>query len=169
MLYHGRHGTDYDATFWQALHTLQDRIRSQMSTRIEDARKLDVHWEVETPFAWVEEGRALVHVGVIAHPLRLAGEDRVVAGIHGVCVDPEAHGAGWDGGAWTGPSPGSTSASIWPSSRRSSPPFYRRRGFSVVPTHRFVAQRAGGCGSPRAATLDDTARIRALLSARADL
>jgi hypothetical protein len=49
------------------------------------------------------------------------------------------------------------------------PAFYRRRGFSVVPTHRFVAQRAGGCGSARAATLDDTARIRAPLRAHADL
>jgi len=43
MLYHGRPGTGYDATFWQALHALQDRIWPQMSARIEAARKLGVH------------------------------------------------------------------------------------------------------------------------------
>ena len=95
MLYHGRPGADYDATFWRALHALQDRIWPQMSARLEAARKLGVHWEAETtPFAWVEEERALAHVGVIAHPLRLLGEDRVATGIHAVCTDPEARGRG---------------------------------------------------------------------------
>jgi hypothetical protein len=46
------------------------------------------------------------------------------------------------------------------------PAFYGRWGFSVVPTHRFVAPRAGGGGSARSATLNDAARIRELLSAR---
>ena len=46
------------------------------------------------------------------------------------------------------------------------PAFYARWGFSVAPTHRFVAQRTGGGGPARPAVLDDTARIRALFSAR---
>jgi GNAT superfamily N-acetyltransferase len=167
MLYHGRPGTDYDATFWQALHALQDCIWPQMSTRIEAARKLRVHWETETtPFAWVEEGRALAHVGVIAHPLRLLGEDRVVAGIHAVCVDPEARGRGLGRRCME-------AAVAWIDERfdlvklsTTIPAFYGRWGFSVVRTHRFVAQRSGGGGPARPATLDDTARVRALLSAR---
>src|SRR5262249_32891194 len=46
------------------------------------------------------------------------------------------------------------------------PAYYARWGFSAVPTHRFVAHRAGGGGPARPAILEDTPRIRALLSAR---
>jgi len=167
MLYHGRPGTDYAASFWRALHALQDRIWPQMSARIETARKLCVHWEVETtPFAWIEEERALAHVGVIAHPVRLLGEDRVVAGIHAVCVDPEARGRGLGLRCME-------AALAWIDERfdlaklsTTIPDFYARWGFSVMPTHRFVAQRGGGGGPARPAVLDDKARIRALLSAR---
>ena len=62
-----------------------------MPARIETVRMLDVHGEAKTtPFAWTEEERALAHVGVIAHRIHLLGEDRVVAGIHAVCVAPRA-------------------------------------------------------------------------------
>ena len=167
MLHHGRPGTDYDAVFWRALHALQDRIWPQLSVRVEAARKLGVHWEeATTPFAWVEDGRALAHVGVIAHPLRLLGEDHVVAGVHAVCTDPEVRGRGLGRRCME-------AAVAWIDERfelaklsTSIPAFYSRWGFSVVPTHRFVAQRAGGGGPAHPATLDDTARIRALFSAR---
>src|SRR5262245_38343439 len=168
MLYHGRPGTDYDAAFWQALHALQDRIWPQMSTRIEAARMLGVQWEAQTtPFAWVEKERALAHVGVIAHPLRLLGEDRVVAGIHAVCTDPQARGRGLGRRCME-------AALAWIDERfdlaklsTTIPAFYARWGFSVVPTHRFVARHTGGAGPARPATLDDATRICALLSARA--
>jgi GNAT superfamily N-acetyltransferase len=167
MLYHGHPGTDYNATFWQAIHALQDRIWPKMSARIEVARKFGVHWEAETtPFAWVEEGRALAHVGVIAHPLRLLKENRVVAGIHAVCADPEARGRGLGRRCME-------AALGWIDERfdlaklsTTIPAFYDRWGFSVAPTYRFIAQRAGGGGPARPATLDDIARIRTLLSAR---
>ena len=166
MLYHGRPGADYDATFWRALHALQDRIWPQLSSRIEAARKLGVHWEAETtPFAWFEEKRALAHVGVIAHPLRLLGEHRVVAGIHAVCTDPDARGGGLGRRCME-------AALDWIDERfdlaklsTAIPDYYTRWGFSAVPTHRFVAHHAGGGGPARPATLDDTAQIRALLSA----
>ena len=167
MLHHGRPGLDYDAAFWQALHTLQDCIWPHLSARIVAARKLGVHWEAETtPFAWVEEERALAHVGVIAHPLRLRGDDCVVAGIHAVCVDPEARARGLGRRCME-------AALAWIDGRfdlaklsTTIPTFYARWGFSVIPTHRFVAQRAGGGGPARPAGLDDAARIRALLAAR---
>src|SRR5262245_1152497 len=168
MLYHGRPGTDYDAAFWQALHALQDRIWPQMSTRIEAARMLGVHWEAQTtPFAWVEKERALAHVGVIAHPLRLLGEDRVVAGIHAVCTDPEARGRGLGRRSME-------AALAWIDERfdvaklsTSIPAYHARWGFSVVPTYRFVANRASGGGPARPAILGDKARLRALFSVRA--
>ena len=167
MLFQGRPGTDYDAAFWRALHALQDRIWPQMSARVEAARKLGVHWEdTTTPFAWIEDERVLAHVGVTAHPLRLLGEDRVVAGLHAVCADPEVRGRGLGRRCME-------AAVAWIDERfelaklsTTIPAFYSRWGFSVVPTHRFVTQRAGGGGLARSATLDDTARIRALLSAR---
>jgi GNAT superfamily N-acetyltransferase len=167
MLYHGRPGTEYDPAFWQALHALQDRIWPQMSTRIEVARKLGVHWEASTtPFVWVEQGRALAHVGVIAHPLRLLGEDRMVAGIHAVCTDPDARGRGLGRRcmeaalAWIDENFDLAKLST------AIPAFYGRWCFSAIPTHRFVARRGGGAGPARPATLEDAARIRALLSAR---
>jgi hypothetical protein len=49
------------------------------------------------------------------------------------------------------------------------PAFYARWGFSVVPTHRFVACRSGGGGPARPATLEDAARVRALFAARTPL
>jgi GNAT superfamily N-acetyltransferase len=167
MLYHGRPGTDYDAAFWRALHGLQDRIWPQMSARIETARKLGVHWEAQTtPFAWVEEERALAHVGVIAHPLRLLGEERVVAGIHAVCTDPEARGRGLGRRCME-------AALAWIDERfdlaklsTAIPAYYARWGFSTVPTHRFVADLGGGGGPARPAILEDSARIRGLLLAR---
>jgi GNAT superfamily N-acetyltransferase len=167
MLHHGRPGTDYDAAFWRALHALQDRIWPQLSARIDVARKLGVHWEAATtPFAWIEEERALAHVGVIAHPLHLLGEDRVVAGIHAMCTDPEARGRGLGRRCMD-------AAVAWIDERfdlaklsTAIPAFYGRWGFSVLPTHRFVAERAGGGGPAHPATRDDTPRIHALLSAR---
>ena len=154
MLYHGRPGTGYDATFWQALHALQDRIWPQMSARIEAARKLGANWEAQTtPFAWVEKERLL-------------GADRVVAAIHAVCTDPEARGRGLGRRCME-------AALNWIDERfdlaklsTTIPAYYARWGFSVVPTHRFVAHRAGGGGPARPAILDDMARIRALFSAR---
>jgi len=167
MLYHGRPGTEYDAAFWRALHALQDRIWHRMSARLEAARKFGVHWEAETtPFAWFEEERALAHVGVITHPLRLLGEDHVVAGIHAVCADPAARGRGLGRRCME-------AALDWIDERfdlaklsTAIPAYYARWGFSVVPTHRFIVPRAGGGGPARPAILEDTARIRALLSAR---
>jgi len=113
MLHHGRPGTDYDATFWQAIHTVQDRTWPQMPARIEAVRMLDVHGEAKTtPFAWIEEERALAHVGVITHPLRLLGGDCGGRNPRGVRRPPGRAGTGWDGGAWRRPSPGLTSDSI---------------------------------------------------------
>jgi hypothetical protein len=92
--------------------------------------------------------------------------DRAVAGIHAVCVDPEARGHGLARRCIE-------AALAWIDERyslvklsTSIPAFYGRWGFSVIPTHRFIAQRTGGGGAARCAIVEDTAQIRALLSAR---
>ena len=167
VLYQGRPGREYDAAFWQALHALQDRIWPQLSARIDVARMFGVNWEQETtPFAWFEEGRALAHVGVIAHPLRLMGENHLVAGIHAVCVDPEARGRGLGRLCME-------AALSWVDEQfalaklcTGIPTYYTPWGFAVMPTHRFVSHLAGGGGTGRPAVMGDVARLRALFSAR---
>jgi GNAT superfamily N-acetyltransferase len=167
VLFHSRPGSEYDAKFWQALLTLQDGIWPELSARVDSARALGVHWEHDTtPFAWFEEGRALAHVGVITHPLRLMGKDLVVAGIHAVCADPTARGRGLARRCMQ-------AALSWVDERNmlaklstSIPHFYSPWGFSVVPTHYFVSERAGGGGSARPALNGDTAYLRALFEAR---
>lgn len=167
MLFHGRPGSEYDATFWRALLTLQDRIWPDLSDRVDQARRLGVHWEQNTtPFAWFEDGRALAHVGVIEHPVRLLGEDQVVAGIHAVCVDPTARGSGLARRCME-------AAVSWIDERgmpaklsTGIPSFYSSWGFSVVPTHRFVSDRVGGGGRARPAQISDAARLHALLETR---
>ena len=167
MLFHSRPGSEYDAKFWRSLLALQDRIWPELSVRVEGARTLGVHWEQNTtPFAWLEGERALAHVGVIAHPLRLMGKDLVVAGIHAVCVDPLARGRGLARRCME-------AALSWVDERNmlaklstSIPEFYSPWGFSVVPTYRFISERAGGGGSARAALLGDAAHLRGLLDTR---
>jgi GNAT superfamily N-acetyltransferase len=167
MLFHSRPGSEYDAKFWRALLALQDSTWPLLSDRVDSARTLGVHWEQDTtPFAWFEGDRALAHVGVIAHPLRLMGQDLVVGGIHAVCVDPSARGRGLARRCME-------AALAWIDERNmlaklstSIPDFYAPWGFSVVPTHRFVSERAGGGGRARPALISDAAHLRALLETR---
>jgi hypothetical protein len=141
-----------------------------MSARVEGARLLGVHWEQETtPFAWFEGGVAVAHVGVVAHPLRLNGENQVVAGIHAVCVDPKARGRGLGRLCME-------AALSWIDERflsaklsTSIAGYYNPFGFSIVPTHRFISDRAGGGGNARPASTSDTPHVRALLAARTPL
>jgi GNAT superfamily N-acetyltransferase len=103
-------------------------------------------------------------------PLRLLGEDRVVAGIHAVCVDPEARGRGLGRRCME-------AALAWIDERfdlaklsTAIPAFYGRWGFSVLPTHQFIAQtlrwrRYGAVGDTRR----HSAHTRAALRAHASL
>lgn len=167
VLFHSRPGSEYGAKFWQALLALQDNIWPELSARVDSARAIGVHWEQDTtPFAWFEEGRALAHVGVIDHPLRLMGKDLVVAGIHAVCVDPIARGRGLAQHCME-------AALSWVDERNmlaklstSIPNFYSPWGFSVVPTYCFVSERSGGGGNARPALNGDAAYLRALFEAR---
>ena len=167
MLFHSRPGSEYDAKFWRALLTLQDSIWPDLSARVGQARTLGVHWEQNTtPFAWFEKGRALAHVGIIAHPVRLMGEDLVVAGIHAVCVEPTARGRGLARRCME-------AALSWVDERdmlaklsTSIPGFYSSWGFSVVPTYRFVSERAGGGGCARPAQIGDAEHLHALFETR---
>ncbi|MFZ5480756.1 MAG: GNAT family N-acetyltransferase [Myxococcota bacterium] len=132
---------------WPAAFTLFDAVWPDMSARVARAEALGYPWAaVTTPFAWFEGDRALAHVGVLEHPVRLLGEDRAVAGIHAVCSHPDARGRGlvrrlleealafvdarWD------------TAKL----HTDHPALYAKFGFRVVPTYTWVSDRAGGRG-----------------------
>ena len=51
-------------------------------------------WAVSTPFVVWDSGRAVAHAGVIEMPLRIAGRDVAVGGVHAVCVHPDFRGRG---------------------------------------------------------------------------
>ncbi|MEQ1508593.1 MAG: hypothetical protein ABMB14_40550, partial [Myxococcota bacterium] len=107
------------------------------------------------------------HVGVLAHPIRLDGEDRVVAGIHAVCAHPDARGRGHVRRLLE-------LAVGWIDERFDAaklhtdyPDLYAKVGFRVAPTFRFhTAARGGGGPAVRLAPDRDHARITAALAAR---
>ncbi|MEQ9325477.1 MAG: GNAT family N-acetyltransferase [Polyangiaceae bacterium] len=73
-----------------ALDRLYDAVWPGLVERIARARQLGADWyEVSTPFAHFEEGRALAHVGVVPIPLVMEGERVNVAGIHAVATHPD--------------------------------------------------------------------------------
>lgn len=62
---------------------------------IERARGWGADWfEVSTPFVRCEGSRPVAVVGVLEMPLRVAGRDVVLAGVHGVCTHPAYRGRG---------------------------------------------------------------------------
>ncbi len=61
-----------------------------MPTRLRLAESFGARWsDITTPFTWFEGGLALATVGVLQQPIRVDGEDRLVAGIHSVGTHPD--------------------------------------------------------------------------------
>jgi GNAT superfamily N-acetyltransferase len=119
---------------------------------------------VSRPFVARHEGRIVSHVGVLELPVRLAGEDRRVAGIHGVCTHPDQRRQGHYRAAmqramaWIAPR--------FPAAKLNTdqPWVYEPFGFRVVPQHRFHLPAAGpGGGTARPVTETDLPWLRALL------
>lgn len=72
-----------------AIDRLYDAVWPGLPDRIARAAVLGADWyEVSTPFAHFEDGRALAHVGVVTIPLVMEGERVEVAGIHAVATHP---------------------------------------------------------------------------------
>jgi len=80
-------GAHYSARWWRAVRGLYDEAFPGLPAGIDRAAAVGARWpEVSTPFAFFEGDRCVCHVGVIAHPLWLAGRVVSVAGIHAVCT-----------------------------------------------------------------------------------
>lgn len=152
------HGSRLAKAEWTAIEALYERVWPGMPARLRHAEALGARWaDCTTPFTWFERGRALATVGVLAHPVRLAGQDRVVGGIHSVATDPDARRRGLCGQllraaiAWAEPQLPLLELST------ASPDVYRSAGFRLQPTHRFAvpASARGARVSLRPMDLDD--------------
>lgn len=162
-LVHGARDT-FGPDFWGPVFALLDTAWPDLSGRVARAAELGFPWASCThPFVWFEGGRALAHVGVLAHPVRVGGEDRVMAGLHAVCSHPEARGRGLirrlseAALAW---------ADGWADGAKlhtDYPDLYARFGFRVQPTWRFRAERRGGGGAGRILRPTQSAADRAVL------
>lgn len=87
---------DYgDVRLRAAVYDLLDTAWPRISERIRIAEGLGARWhEVSTAFVAIVDDVPVAHTGVIAIPLVIDGERRVVAGVHAVCTRPEFRGRG---------------------------------------------------------------------------
>lgn len=152
---------------------LLDRVFPGLAPAVRQAQAWGADWfEASTPFVSEAAGQVAGVVGVIELPLRVSGRDRVVAGVHAVCVDPLHRGRGHLRRAME-PALAFVDARydaviLW----AEEPDIYRRWGFRSVTEHAFAADLPPSPGPPRAVTLDpsrpaDLARLTAALAARA--
>jgi GNAT superfamily N-acetyltransferase len=140
----GERGTAYDSAFWAMVYALYGAIWTRMPARLHDATALGFPWPPTThPFAWIEGGRALAHTGVLLHPVRLAGEDRVIAGVHAVCSHPDARGRGLSRACMDAAVAWIDRHGLVAKLGTDLVGFYEKWGFRDVPNHHFVADHTG--------------------------
>jgi predicted N-acetyltransferase YhbS len=157
-----------DPTERAALFRLLATAFPRLPRRVEIAARLGWSWdEMTTPFVARVDGRLVTHVGVLDHPVRVAGRERRVAGIHAVCTEPAHRRRGHYRAAME-------EALAFVDARWSAaklhtdqPWLYEPFGFRVVPQHRFRLARSGGAGRGRAVGEADLATVHGLLDARA--
>ncbi|MCA9667862.1 MAG: GNAT family N-acetyltransferase [Myxococcales bacterium] len=159
---------------WDAIHALYERVWPAMPARLRRAEALGARWaDHTTPFTVFERGRAIATVGVLAHPLRLRGEDVLVGGIHSVGTDPERRGEGHCRRALD-------AAVRWAEQRfellklsTSVPPVFAGVGFVKQPLFTFAVEHAGaGSGALRRLDLaraEDLALVRQRMAQRTPL
>ncbi len=149
------------------LYGLFDVIWKGMARKLEDSARFGWPWDpVTTPFVSRADGRIVSHVGVIDLPVRLAGQDLRVAGVHAVCTQPEHRRQGHFRAAME-----EALAFIdarWRTAKLHSdkPWLYEPFGFRVVPQHRFHVERSGPAGRGRRVTEADLPEVHALLASR---
>lgn len=157
-------GTNLDRSEWNAIFALYGATWPRLPERIQHAEALGARWaEHTTPFTWFEHGRALAHVGVLEHPVRLAGADTAIAGFHAVCTDPDHRGRGLCRKVLQ-------AALDWSSSRfplaklsTAVPRVYESAGFALRPTHHFALPSRPVTPTPlRRMDLDDPDDLRLL-------
>ncbi|MBK9647816.1 MAG: GNAT family N-acetyltransferase [Deltaproteobacteria bacterium] len=91
----GAPGVSYSPDWWAKVYALFETSFPGLPAGVERAGAVGVPWpSVTTPFVGFDGDEAVSHVGVLMQPMRLNGEDRLVAGIHAVCTRPSHRGRG---------------------------------------------------------------------------
>ncbi len=125
---------------------------------------------VSTPFVARAQGRIVSHVGVLGFPARLGGEDRMIAGVHGVCTLPDERRRGHFTEAMTRAMEHIEARYGAAKLSTEIPEVYQPFGWRVVPQHHAVVEVAGpGGGDARPITEDELPWLKALLAERAPL
>ncbi len=101
---------------------------------------------VSTPFVTRVDGRIVSHVGVLGLPVWLGGQQRSIAGLHGVCTLPELRRRGHFRAAMERAMV--HVAARYPAAKLTTdkPWAYEPFGFTAVEQHRFVLPHGGDAG-----------------------
>jgi len=111
-------------------------------------------WDVVTePFVVEHEGVPVAHAGVLIHPIRVAGTDCEVAGVHAVCTAPEHRRRGHARAALQRATQWIDERGMLAKLHTAVPEVYEPHGFRSVPVHRFRIDRAGGREHPTTSAL----------------
>ena len=139
----GAPGVSYSADWWAKVYALFETSFPGLPAGVERAAAVGVPWpSVTTPFVWFDGEEAVSHVGVLMQPMRLNGEDRLVAGIHAVCTRPSHRGRGLARRLLAEACAFADAHTPLSELSTDDPPIYTGHGFRVTPTYRFVASRA---------------------------
>jgi GNAT superfamily N-acetyltransferase len=134
----GPPGHERDGAFWRAVRALYDEAFPGLPAAIARAERAGWSWpDVTTPFALFEGERCVAHVGVLSHPMRLAGREVTIAGVHAVCTARDHRSQGLcrellsHALAWVDERAGLAKL------HTDLPRVYEAHGFATVPSWRF--------------------------------
>ena len=136
------------------LSTAWERLPRCIAAAVDDGW----HWDSMTePFVVDLDGVPVAHAGVLIHPIRVAGRDCEVAGIHAVCTAPEHRRQGHARTVLREATQWIDEHGMLAKLHTAVPEVYEPHGFRSAPVHRFRVERAGGRNEPstRAPQLDD--------------
>ena len=136
----GAPGGSYTADWWAKVYALYETSFPGLPVGITRAGAVGVQWpSTTTPFVWFDGEEAVSHVGVLMQPMRINGEDRLVAGFHAVCTRPTHRGRGLARRLLAAACAFADQHTPLSELSTDDPPIYTGHGFRVTPTFRFVA------------------------------
>ena len=145
----GPHARYRDPRSRAALMALLGTAWPRVPKCIDAARDDGWDWDLMTePFAVDLDGAPIAHAGVLIHPIRVAGTDCDVAGVHAVCTAPEHRRQGHARTALDEATRWIDAHGMLAKLHTAVPEVYEPLGFRSVPVHRFRVERAGGRDVP---------------------
>jgi GNAT superfamily N-acetyltransferase len=160
-------GSHYDVAFWRAVYALYDEAFPGLPAGIEAAAAVGARWpEITTPFALFEGERCVAHVGMLRHPLVLAGRRVEIAGVHAVCTAEDRRGQGLCHRLLARALAWADREHALVKLHTDLPRVYRGQGFTVVDTFRFRAAATACAGVTTRRLTPSTSRADAALLAR---